>query len=140
MDWARVTREAAKFKVIPCRREADRQFLYKAIALTQATIPPFALWDALEAVKQIGPAVPIAYFRTVLRDNCRKSGVNLDAAVRTVRLPEYLDVGTVQIGSEFKLLLGAIGGVIPQDPARPTPAEILKQIVLLYHADKEHAL
>jgi hypothetical protein len=87
-DWGRVSQDAAKFKAIPCLKRPDRQFLYKVIALTQASIPPFAVWDALEAVKQIGPTCPIAYFRTVLRDNCRKAGVDLDAALRTVRVPK----------------------------------------------------
>ena len=86
-DWGRVSQEAKKFSAVPCFKKPDRQFIYKAIALTQTTIPPFALWDALEAVKQIGPAVPIAYFRTVLRDNCRKAGVDLHKALRTVRVP-----------------------------------------------------
>lgn len=46
-DWGRVMQDATKFKAIPCRKRADRHFLYKAITLTQATIPPFALWDVL---------------------------------------------------------------------------------------------
>ena len=87
-DWERVRQDAVKFRTIPCHKTADHVFLYKAIALTQSTIAPFALWDALEAVKQIGPRVPIAYFRTVLSDNCRKAGVDLVAALRTVKVPE----------------------------------------------------
>jgi hypothetical protein len=86
-DWEQVSQDAAKFKAIPCPKEADRVFLYKAIAASQDGIPPFALWDALEAVKRIGPQTPIAYFRTVLRDNCRKADVDLEAALRAVHLP-----------------------------------------------------
>ena len=87
-DWQRVREDAKKFKAIPCPKERDRVFIYKAIALTQTTIPEFAVWDALEAVKQIGPTCPIAYFRAVLRDNCRKADVDLDAALRSVRVPK----------------------------------------------------
>ena len=62
-------------------------FLYKALALSQRSAFLRWIWDAREAVKQIHPRIPIAYFRTVLKDNCRKAGVDLDAALRTVRLP-----------------------------------------------------
>jgi hypothetical protein len=86
-DWERVLQDGKKFKAVPCLKPADRVFLYKAIAASQSAIPPFALWDALEAVKQIGPHTPIAYFRTVLADNCRKADVDLEAALRIVHLP-----------------------------------------------------
>jgi hypothetical protein len=89
-DWDRVLQDARKFKAVPCRTEPDRVFLYKAIAASQWSIPPHALWDALEAVRQIGPRIPIAYFRTVLRDNCRKADVDLEAALRSVHLPRGL--------------------------------------------------
>ena len=89
-DWQRVREDAKKFKAIPCPKEPDRVFIYKAIALTQTTLPQFAVWDASKPSSRSAPPVPIAYFRTVLRDNCRKAGVDLDAALRTVRLPADL--------------------------------------------------
>jgi hypothetical protein len=96
-DLERFTQDARKFKAVPCLKEADRVFLFKAIALSQSVIPPFALWDALEAVKQIGPRIPIAYFRTVLRDNCRKAGVDLGAALKTVHLPRSIAMNVKQL-------------------------------------------
>ena len=85
-NWEKVIQDVAKFHAVPYHKEPDRQHIYKVLVLTQTTIPPFAVWDALEAVRQIGPNIPIAYFRTVLTDNCRKAGVNLAAALKTVRL------------------------------------------------------
>jgi hypothetical protein len=96
-DWEKATQDATKFKAVPCPTEADRLFLLKVIALSQSAIPPFALWDALEAVKHIGPRTPIAYFRTVLADNCRKAGVDLKGALRLVKVPDTAIVAaTVQ--------------------------------------------
>ena len=89
-DWERVMQDAGKFKAVPCRKPADRIFLLKVLALSQTTIPPWAAWDALEAVKQIRPRIPIAYFRTVVKDNCSKAGVNLDKVLKTVKVPANL--------------------------------------------------
>jgi hypothetical protein len=93
VDWERVVQDFTKFKAVRCHKEADRVFLFRVLAASQTTIPPWCLWDALEAVKQIGPRIPLAYFRVVLRDNCRKAGVDLDKALRAVRvlanLPRY---------------------------------------------------
>ena len=83
-------RTPRKFKAVPCHKEADRTFLYKVLAASQANVPPWAVWDALEAVKQIDPRVPLAYFRVVLKDNCGKAGVDLDKALRTVKVPANL--------------------------------------------------
>ena len=90
VDWEKVVQNATKFKAIPCHKPADRIFLLKVVALSQTTIPPWAVWDALEAVKQIGPRIPIAYFRTVVRDNCSKAGGDLDKTLRTVKVPANL--------------------------------------------------
>jgi hypothetical protein len=60
------------------------------LAASQTRIPTWAVWDALEAVKQIGPRIPLAYFRTVLKDNCRKVGVDLYKAIRGVKVPANL--------------------------------------------------
>ena len=90
-DWGKAIYQANKFKgVIRCHKEADRIFILRVLAASQSTIPPWAVWDALEAVKAIHPRIPLAYFRTVLRDNCRKSGVDLDKALRGVRVPADL--------------------------------------------------
>jgi hypothetical protein len=82
--------EYAKFHAILTRYPKDREFLLKVISLSHNEIPPWALWDALEAVKRIGPHCPIAYFRTVLKDNCRKANVDLNAELPRVRVPENL--------------------------------------------------
>jgi len=136
-DWEKTRRDFSKFKAVPCPKEADRVFLLKVIALTQTTIPPFALWDALEAVKQIRPQVPIAYFRTVLRDNCRKADVNLDAALRTVRFPKNL---SHQVPDDDQQIVSpiprTIGALPPPDPPGPTAAEIMNTLARLEHADK----
>lgn len=90
-SWEKVLLEARKFRaVFHCRKDADRIFVYRVLAASQWNLPTWAVWDALEAVKQIGPDIPLAYFRTVLRDNCRKSGVDLDRAIRRVRVPDKL--------------------------------------------------
>jgi len=60
------------------------------LAASQSTVPTWAVWDALEAVKQIGPPTPLAYFRTVLKDNCAKVGVDLYKAIRGVKVPANL--------------------------------------------------
>jgi len=81
--------EALRFaNPIPCAKRQDRMFLYKALALSQRSgLFHSVVWDAREAVIQIRPRIPIAYFRTVLADNCRKAGLDLQAALRTVRPP-----------------------------------------------------
>jgi hypothetical protein len=89
-DWEKVGQDFAKFKPIRCHKQADRVFLLKVLALSQANIPTWAVWDALEAVKQIGPHTPLAYFRVVLRDDCGKAGVDLAKALRTVKVPANL--------------------------------------------------
>jgi hypothetical protein len=90
-DWEKAVLDCRKFTgIIRCHKPADRIFLLKAVALTQRTIPPWCVWDALEAVRQIEPVTPIAYFRTVLRANCDKTGVDLGKALRTVRVPASL--------------------------------------------------
>ena len=89
-DWEKVGQELVKFSAIPCRKPADRVFLCKVLAVSQTAISPWTVWDALEAVRQIGPRIPIAYFRTVLKDNCQRAGVDLDKALRSVRLPHEL--------------------------------------------------
>jgi hypothetical protein len=88
-DWERVSMEALKFaNPIPCAKRQDRMFLYKALALSQRSARYHSVvWDAREAVIQIHPRTPIAYFRTVLKDNFRKAGLDLQAALRTVRPP-----------------------------------------------------
>ena len=90
-DWEKVIQETRKFRaVFRCQKDADRAFVYRVLAGSQTRIPPWAVWDALEAVRQIGPRVPLAYFRVVLRDNCHKCGVDLDKAIRGVRVPATL--------------------------------------------------
>ena len=85
--------EFAKFGAIPCHNNADLRFLLSTIALTQTTLPPFTVWDALEAVERISPRVPVAYYRVVLRDNCRKAGVNLNEALGKLRVPRQFASG-----------------------------------------------
>ena len=91
-DWEKVIQEARKFRaVFKCHKDADRIFVYRVLAASQWNLPTWAVWDALEAVKHLHPHIPIAYFRTVLRDNCAKSGVDLDRVIRGVRVPA--DIG-----------------------------------------------
>ncbi len=85
--------EFAKFGAIPCHNNADLRFLLSTIALTQTTLPPFTVWDALEAVERISPRVPVAYYRVVLRDNCRKAGVDLNEALGKLRVPRQFASG-----------------------------------------------
>ena len=89
-NWEKVSQELVKFKAVPCHKPADRVFLCKVLAASQRTISAWAVWDALEAVKQIGPHKPLAYFRVVLADNCRKAGVDLYRALRPIRVPANL--------------------------------------------------
>jgi len=90
-DWGHVALDSIKVaKVIRCRKPADRIFLQQVLAASQRTIPRWAVWDALEAVKQIGPDKPVAYFRTVLKDDCRKAGVDLYEAIRGIKVPANL--------------------------------------------------
>ena len=86
-DWEKAKQDATKFSAVPCHKEADRIFLLKVLALMQTTIPPWCVWDALEAVNQIGPRTPLAYFRTVLKDNCLKAGVDFDRTLKRVHVP-----------------------------------------------------
>ncbi len=63
-------------------------FVYRALALSQRSgLHHSVVWDAREAVIQIHPRIPIAYFRTVLADNFRKANLDLKAALQTVRPP-----------------------------------------------------
>ncbi len=103
-NWGRVIQDCTKFKAIPCRKEADQQFILKVLAVTQATIPPWAVWDALEAVKQIGPRIPIA--------------------LRTVRLPKTL------ASSEGFPVPATIGDLPPAD--RSATAESIIRALLAY--------
>jgi hypothetical protein len=90
-DWNKVIQEARKFRaVFRPQKDADRIFVFRVLAASQWNLPAWAVWDALEAVKQIGPRIPVAYFRTVLRENCRKSGVDLDRVIRHVHVPDNL--------------------------------------------------
>jgi hypothetical protein len=90
-DWHKVIQEAQKFRaVFRPQKDADRIFVFRVLAASQWNLPAWAVWDALEAVKQLDPRIPIAYFRTVLRDNCHKSGVDLDQAIRHIRVPDNL--------------------------------------------------
>jgi hypothetical protein len=87
-NWEHVIADARKFRtVFRCRKDSDRQFVYRVLAASQHSLPPWAVWDALEAVKVIRPHVPMAYFRTVLQDNCQKAGIDLDKAIRGLRVP-----------------------------------------------------
>ena len=123
--------DLTKFKAIPCRKPADHAYLLKVLAMSQATIPPWAVWDALEAVKQIGPKVPIAYFRVVLADNCAKVQININKAIRAVRLPKTLP------SCKGFPIPATIGRTIPQDPPRPTQESLLRQIAVIYHAERK---
>jgi hypothetical protein len=90
-DWEKVIQEARKFRtVFRPQKDADRIFVFRVLAASQWNLPPWCVWDALEAVKQLDPRIPIAYFRTVLRDNCHKSGVDLDRAIRHIHVPDNL--------------------------------------------------
>ena len=131
LDWEKARQDFAKFQGI-CRKPADRAYLFKVLALTQATIPPWAAWDALEAVRQIRPAVPIAYFRTVLADNCRKADVDLQAALRRVRVPK----GSAKLRKLFPVP-ATIGRTIPEDPPLPSPESILEQLAVIHHAERK---
>jgi hypothetical protein len=132
-DWEKTTQDFAKFTAIPCPREQDRQFLFKVLAASQRTIPAAAVWDALAAVKAIRPRVPMAYFRTVLADNCRKAGVNLAAVLKSVRVPS----NRLQPKSPKPMSITATIGVLPHlDDRRTTQAEVMQQLAMAYHAER----
>ncbi len=90
-DWEKVIQEARKFRaVFKCHKDADRIFVYRVLAASQWNLPPWCVWSALEAVRQIQPRSPIRYFHVVLRDECQKAGVDLYRAIRGVQVPTTL--------------------------------------------------
>lgn len=86
---------------------ADAGIVIRVARLLRAgKVSEFAVWDAVEAVRVIGPRNPLAYFRSVLAQNV---GAKLLAdLLAAVRLPKSLDVrhelGDINAGAVFAKL------------------------------------
>ncbi len=89
LDWSQVNRELPKLAaLVPPRTDADHRHLARVIVLAQTgAIPESALQDAVGAVKakrsELGNTA--GYFRSVLRDNCSKAGVDLERELKHLR-------------------------------------------------------
>ena len=80
-------------RAVTFRTDEDRVFLLKVAALVECgAFAPAIVHSAIEACKhrKTPPANAVAYFTSVLDDQCRQAGVKLGRLLAAVDLPEEL--------------------------------------------------
>jgi len=88
-DWESIRDDCRKAsQSIPCKLKQDASIVVKAVVLSRTRFSQAWLWDSVEATRLKDTPNKPRYFTGVLRAKCKESGLNLNALLKQIEIPD----------------------------------------------------